>query len=574
MNVAEVIVRTMELNGVKYIFGIPGGAIEDLNIALFHSKKIKPIVTKNESGAAYMADGYARVSNCLGACFSTAGPGASNLITGLATSYVDGIPVLSLTGQVATTLFGKGAFQESSDEGINIVSIFRNFTKYSGMILNEARAKYMIRKSIRTAMTSPFGPVHLSLPVDVMKKEVNGPFDPSPGINARFFDRERVATVATILSRAENPVILAGWGCSLSRSAKELLDLAEYLNIPVATSPKGKGVFPESHRLSLGVYGFAGSPVARQYIREQAVDVLLAVGTSFNEFMSSGWDQDLIPDGHLIHIDINTERIGKNFFTSMGVPGDARAVLGEVHDVLRKGVVDGTFKQPKPGKNRLERIGELKETLAPLNDRIPVNGGPYHPKNLILDVQAAFPEDTLYFSEIGTVMAWTIRHLTIDRPYTYFVPLGFGGMGYSTAAPIGGKLAIGDRPVVAFVGDGSFQMSGFEVATAVNYSIPVIWIILNNAMHGMIYHGRKMFDPPVPEGIPSRFERVDFAAVAQGLGARGIRVEEDGLITRKWIEDMEILTSGRPTVIDVMIDEKVVPPIGSRIETVIRHFSS
>lgn len=574
MNVAEVLVKALELNGVKYIFGIPGGAIEDFNNAVYKNDNIQPIVTKSESGASYMADGYARVSNQLGVCFSTAGPGASNLITGLATAYVDGIPIVSLTGQVATSLFGKGAFQESGDEGVNIVSIFRNFTKFSGMLLDENRSNYMIRKAIRTALTSPFGPVHMSMPVDIMKKEIDGTLLVSPSLEPKFIDPEQLDAVASILSRAKNPVILAGWGCSLSRSAKELLALAELLDIPVATSPKGKGIFPESHPLSLGVFGFAGSPVSRDYIHEQDIDVLLAVGTSFNEFMSSGWDKNLSPSEHLIHIDIDSEKIGKNFYTSVGITGGARAVLAEICSTLNRGFENGTYERPAADNGRRAAIRELKEKYDPLNDRAEATDKGYHPKNLIQDVQQAFPDDTIYFSEIGTMMAWTIRYMVVDRPYSYFVPLGFGGMGYSTAAPVGAKLAVGDRPVVTFAGDGSFQMSGFEVATAVNYKIPVIWIVLNNAMHGMIYHGRRMFEKPVPEGIPSRFERVDFAKIAEGLGARGIKVDNDGEITKEWVSRMKILESGRPTLIDVRIDEEAIPPIGSRIETVIRHFSS
>ncbi|MBU0995450.1 MAG: thiamine pyrophosphate-binding protein [Proteobacteria bacterium] len=574
MNTADVLVDFLVKNGVKYIFGIPGGAIEDLNTSIFKNKKITPIVTKHEAGAAYIADGFARVANRLGVCFATAGPGASNLITALATAYVDGIPVMALTGQVATSLFGRGAFQESGDEGINIVNIFKNFTKYSTMILNEKRARYMIGQAIRTALTSPFGPVHISLPVDIMKKEVEGSYQESLQFDTRYFDQERVATIATILSMAKNPLIIAGWGCALSRAACELRELSELLKIPVATSPKGKGVFPESHPYSLGVFGFAGSPAARDYIHQNDLDVVLAVGTSFNEFMSSGWDKRLCPQGHLIHIDVNPEKIGKNFFTSMGVPGDARTVISQITRELETGFKNEKYRKPVLDDTREMKIRSFKEQYAFEYQRETPKEGAYHPKNLIMDVQDAFPYDTIYFSEIGTVMAWTIRHMVVDEPYTYFVPLGFGGMGYATAAPIGGKLAIGDRAVVAFVGDGSFLMHGFEVATAVNYNIPAIWIVLNNAMHGMIYHGRKMFKEPVPEGIPSKFKRVNFALIAEGMGARGIQIQNDGEITREWVKKMKILESKRPVVIDVIIDEEAVPPIGSRIETVIRHFTN
>ncbi len=216
-----------------------------------------------------MADGYARVSGKFGVCCATAGPGASNLITGIATSYADGIPVCALTGQVATSVFGKGAIQESGAEGINMTVIFRNFTKYSGMLITEKRTQYMIEKAIRMANTNPTGPVHLNLPTDIMKRDIPliTPAGPSP--QGKLFDRKEVENAASILSFAQKPAIIAGWGVALSKGAKELLELAQLLNIPVATSPKAKGIFPESHRLSLGVFGFAGSPVSEKYISER-----------------------------------------------------------------------------------------------------------------------------------------------------------------------------------------------------------------------------------------------------------------------------------------------------------------
>ncbi len=595
MKTSELVVELLEEAGVRYIFGVPGGAIEDLNSALYNKGTICPIVAKHEGGAAFMADGYARVSGRLGVCCSTAGPGATNLITALACSYADSVPVCALTGQVATSVFGKGAVQESGAEGVNLVSIFRNFTKYSGMLLNVKRVQYMVEKAIRLAMSGRMGPVHLSLPVDVMKMSAKRVASANRRCFAsKMFERQGVQEAAHILLQSKRPAIIAGWGTVLSQGAKALLVLARLLKIPVATSPKAKGVFPESDPLSLGCLGFAGSPVAKEYIVERDVDVLLAVGTSFNEWMTSGWDARLRPSVHLIQIDVDGEEIGKNYPVSLALTGDARTILEEIlyailrdvggtvsawqdiaDAVLRKGQKLGSGeclgklcqRVKKRGQAQLDEVRMIKEE----HREPPVAGAEYyHPRALVADIQKACPAETVYFADMGATMAWAIRYMVVDQPYSFHVPLGFSSMGHSVAAPVGAKLAVPDRPVVALVGDGSFMMNGMEVATAVEYDIPVIWIVFNNSMYGMVYHGRKLFSPPVPEGLRSDFKRADIAKVAEGLGARGIRIDRPGMLTPELMA--EVMASGRPTVLDVWIDDQVVPPIHSRIETVAKHY--
>ncbi|MHB8791704.1 MAG: thiamine pyrophosphate-binding protein [Desulfobulbaceae bacterium] len=563
MNTAELIVRTLTRLGTRYIFGIPGGAIEDLNTAIFNEKELIAIVTKHEEGAAFMADGFARVSGELGVCCATSGPGASNLITGLASAYADSIPVLALTGQVATSVFGKGALQESGAEGVNMVSIFKTFTKYSGMLINEKRAQYMIQKAIRSALSGPRGPVHLNLPINMMKKEVNDQVEPALKAAIRLFDRQGVKEAARKLVTAKHPVIIAGWGVSLSRGAYELLELAQLLQVPVATSPKGKGVFPENHPLSLGVLGFAGNPAASQYIIDEDVDVMLAVGTSFNEMMTTGWNHKLAPSDALIHIDINHESIGKNYAAEIGLEGDARATLKE----LSKEILEERSARGIKVTSLADRIARLKSRERENDAKTEVRETSlYHPMQLVRDLRTSCPEETIFFADMGNIMAWATRYMTFEVPYCFYMAMGFGSMGYAVAAPVGAKLARPDRPVVAMVGDGSFQMNGFEVATAVNYNIPVVWVVFNNSMLGMVYHGRRLFKNRIPDGLTPHFQQVDFAKVAEGLGARGIRVEKPGEITPEFMA--EILREGRPTVIDVLIDKEAVPPIHARIKTV------
>lgn len=554
MTAAEVIIKSLEKHGVKYIFGVPGGALEPLNNAL-HGSRIRVIVAKHEGGAAFMADGYARVSGNVGVCCSTAGPGATNMMTGIASSFGDSIPVIALTGQVSTSLFGKGAIQELSMESFGIASMYRQITKYSDIIINERKTGEMISKARRLALTGRRGPVHLNLPADIMKKKVvDDDHERCSTTRVLGFDRKAVKEAAQVLLHAQRPVILAGWGSVLSQADAELQELAEMLEIPVATSPKAKGIMNESHPLSLGVLGFAGSPVAEEFILKRDVDVMLAVGTSFNEFVTSAWNRKLAPMKSLIHIDIDCNEIGKNYYVNVGIAGDAKTVLRElIYELRRSRLTD------RAGRARHAEVAAVRCEKA---TDCPVADGPlYHPRRLIHDLAGSMPEDTLYFADNGNSMAWAIRYLTMNRPYSFFVGLGFASMGFATAASIGGKLAAGDKPVVALVGDGSFLMNGMEVATAVNHHIPVIWVVMNNSMLGTVYHGRKLAS--LPEGIPSTFRPVDIVKIAEGLGARGVRITKPGEINRDMMAD--IISRGVPAVLDVTVDPSVVPPIHSRI---------
>jgi len=554
MTAAEVIINSLEKHGVEYVFGVPGGAIEPLNCAL-HKSAIKVIVAKHEEGAAFMADGYARVSGNLGVCCSTSGPGATNMITGLSSSNADSIPVIALTGQIATSVFGKGAVQEFTTHTFGIVSIFRQVTKYSDIVINETKAGEMIAKARRLALGGRRGAVHLNLPTDIMKRKVVEAPDKCSITSIAGFDRQGVKSAAQLLLNAKKPVIVAGWGTVLSRADAELRELAELVDIPVATSPKAKGILDESHPLSLGVLGFAGAAAAHEYIIKNDVDVMLGVGTSFNEWITSGWDKRLLPKQALIQIDIDCDEIGKNFFVDVGIPGDSKHVMRELIYELRRQMNKGAT----VGEGRSREVASIKKKLAVKRKKM--DGMPYSPQRLMMDLVGSLPKNTIYFADNGNSLAWSIRYIPITVPYSFYIGLGFASMGFATAASVGGKLAAGDRPVVALVGDGSFLMNGMEIATAVEYNIPVIWVIMNNSMLGMVYHGRKLMQNP-EGGMKSHFKTVDFVKVAEGLGARGIRITKPGEINREMMD--EIIAAGVPTVLDVIIDPEEVPPMHSR----------
>ncbi|MCE5194998.1 MAG: thiamine pyrophosphate-binding protein [Nitrospiraceae bacterium] len=564
MTSAELIIKCLENHGVEYIFGVPGGALVGLNNALYKSA-MNVIVTKHEQGAAFIADGYARVSGNVGVCFGTSGPGATNLMTGVASAYADSIPLVVLTGQVATTVFGKGATQEFENESLCVVDMFRKITKYSDVLLCDKKANDMVSRALRSALSGRPGPVHLNMPSDIMKHEIEEKYEHINNINKTMvFDRDGVKSAAQLLLKSKNPAIIAGWGTTLSKAHQELLEIAELMDIPVATTPKGKGIFNEHHPLSLGVFGLAGSPVAKEYMTEN-VDLMIAVGTSFNEEATLGWNEELCSHKEIIQIDIDPDEIGKNYEVTVGIPGDAKIVLRELIYELKRNL-NGSLGHN--GRSKQKQIAELKELLKENEWLKENNSDIYKPQELIEDIVRFFPEDSIYFVEIGNAMTWAIHHMKIKIPYSFYVSLGFGSMGYATAAAIGGKLAAPDKPVISIAGDGAFQMNGMEIATAVNYDIPVIWVVMNNAMLGTVHYGWKLLS--CNEGIPSRFKRVDFAKIAEGLGARGMRIEKPCELNKELIDD--IISSKKPTVLDVIIDEKEIPPIHGRIETLKKHY--
>jgi acetolactate synthase-1/2/3 large subunit len=544
--------------GTPYIFGVIGGAVFPLFTATV-GRRTQVVMTKHESGAAFMADGYARASGGLGACVGTSGPGSTNLITGVASAYADSIPIVVITGQVATKSFGKGAMQESSTEAVNIVDMFKSLTRYSALVFKADRLPDIWQKAMRTALGGRPGPVHLSLPADVQDHALQVPTYPRPTVQrAKTHDREAIKQAALHLLRARRPAILAGHGAILSGASEELGHIAELLNIPVASTPKGKGVFPEDHHLSLGPFGYSGSPLAQWYLLESGVDVLLAVGTSFGEWETLGWNPRLQPSEALLHVDIDPYEIGKNYRATVPLLGDAKSVLMELWYELRR--LQDRFSRPggrasyveaPPDRGRFVNAGSMSSNAVPIK-----------PQRLIRDLQDALPRDALVFVDGGANRSWAIHYWQSFYPRTFFCATGMASMGYGVAAPIGGKFAAPDRVVVSITGDGGFLMNGMEVSTAVHYKKQVIWVVLNDAGYGMVYHGLRLLKRPP---VAARYPRVDCATVAEGLGAQAFRIREPGQINRQFIA--KLIESGRPTVLDVEIDPDEVGPFGSRMET-------
>ncbi|HUV33755.1 MAG TPA: thiamine pyrophosphate-binding protein [Candidatus Desulfaltia sp.] len=556
---SDLLVKLLEANEVKYIFGVPGGHLLKFYDSLRDSDKITPILTKHEAGASFMATGYAQVSRKLGVCVGTVGPGATNLVTGVASAYMDSTPVLVLTAQVGTSAIGKGGLQEATGQGRtpNHVEIFDGITKYSTLVARRGWLPQAFRNAMVRALNGRPGPVHLDITADTFSAVLE--IDESqikPSKRIPMAGRlEDVKQAAALLLDSKNPAILVGAGAI--EAAEEIRELIETYKIPVATTLRAKGIVPESHELSVGCVGLYGTNVANKFLRT-GIDVLLAIGTSFSEFTTHAWDPKFQPETALIQVDVDEWEIGKNYNVTLGILGDSKIfmkqLLGEMRNIGVKQL--GKTEDLKREKSSRDYYSDPKMA----SDTLPLK-----PQRLMKELRKALPDDTIVFGDIGNNLAWIESFFQVNVPRTYYISSSMASMGYGVAAAIGGQLAAPNRDIVCVCGDGGFQMQGMEVVTAVNYGLPVKWFIMNNGMLGMIkdtqdvlFNGRR---------ISTDFVNPDFVRLAEAMGAVGLRItkpSEIGLVVE------EALSNDKPTVVDIVIDPEEAPSFDARAEAMVR----
>ncbi len=560
--VIEVFLRYLKAEGVSVVFGIPGGLLHPFFEVIETDPDIELVVSKHEEGAAFMADGYARVTRKLSVCAGTSGPGATNLLTGVACAFADGVPMLVVTGQAASHMLGKGAAQETSREDMDIVAMFRPVTKYSAMVTSPESMAGHLRRALRFALTGRPGPVHLNVPVDLWERPLEEAwFDPKTyRPDTQTFDRNAVQRAAQMLVTSKRPVIFVGAGVGTGGAEQHVRALAELLPSRVATTPRGKGLFPEDHPLSLGVMGFAGHAAARQAMLGSDIDLLLTVGTSLNETATLNWAPSLRKNRIFIQLDIDADRIGRNYPVDLALVGDAQTVLVEIvyhmHRLMREGARPASTWNPTERLPRVYAEAHLREsTQVPLT-----------PQRWRRDLEEVLPSDAVIFSDIGGHMLSNIHYLTIREGQKFVLNLGFGSMGHGTVAPIGAALATSKRPVFAIIGDACFTMNGMELVTAVEYGIPrIVWIVENNNMHGITWHGSKLVGSRTPlESV--RYKRpLQVASIARAMGLAAWVVDGPNQI-----QDAvrEALLAPGPSLIEVRVDGNIPPPLGDRAKSI------
>ncbi len=550
MSGAKALLESLDRQNVEVIFGILGGAILPVYDALCGHEKIRHILSRHEQGAAHAAEGYARASGRVGVCMATSGPGATNLVTGIANAYMDSSPIVALTGQVPTIggnssyMIGRDAFQEA-----DIIGITTPITKYNFQPRTVAEIPTTVNTAFYIAATGRPGPVLIDLPKNVQAEtaevEVTDKIDARGYKSMIEIDLTKISAAANLLVKAEKPVILSGGGVIISNASDELTQMSDLLMAPVATTFMGKGSISECHPLSVGSIGMHGNPAANRLMSE--ADVLLAVGTRFSDRATANVDT-FANNAKKIHIDIDEAEIGKNIEVDVPIVGDAKTVLKLLHTALTGKL------HKKESTVWTKRVKETKDLLSPLLKEVPKD---LVPKALLMELRKLLPENTIVTTEVGQNQMWSALYFQALKPRTFISSGGLGTMGFGFPAAIGAKVAYPNRPVVDIAGDGSFIMTEQELACSVTENIPVIVIVLNNSVLGMVAQWQRML-------YKRRYMAVnlgktpDFVKLAEAYGAQGFRagsMEEFQKAVKK------ALNSKVTTVIDVPIgsEEDVVP---------------
>jgi acetolactate synthase-1/2/3 large subunit len=545
MSGARALICALENEGVEILFGIPGGANLPIYDALVDSNSIRHILVRHEQSAAHMADGYARIKRKAGVCFATSGPGSTNLITGIATAYSDSSPIIAITGQVQLSMIGKDAFQET-----DIIGIANPCTKYAFQPRSASEIPETVKKSFYIAESGRPGPILIDIPKDVQQENADMKFPElikvrgyNPVVDA---DLSQIGKAVDILLKAERPIIMAGGGVILSGAFSELQVLSELLMIPVVTTFKGKGAFPENHPLAMGPIGMHGHAEANKIILE--ADCIIAVGARFSD-RSVGRFDEFGKGMNIIHMDVDPAEIGKNKSVDVAVVGDVKSSLRTLVKMLPRKIVKRDTDNPWL-KRRKELIDYYAEALKDYSRELTA-------RRALKKLREILPANAIATTEVGQCQMWTSLHFDVVSPGTFFSSTGLGTMGFGFPASIGAKAARPEVPVVDIAGDGSFNMTENSLAVSVLDKLPVIVFILNNYMLGMVAQWQRTFYNRRYSGVHLH-NCPDYTKIAEAYGAQGIKVQS--------LQELEnairsALKTEVATVIDIPIDpeEDVYP---------------
>ena len=561
---ADLIIEYLRQLGVEYVFGVPGGAIEPFYNALARSERNggpKAIIARHECGAAFMADGYHRETGKLAVVCSTTGPGATNLITGVASASVDKIPMLVITAQTALPKFGKRSLQDSSETAIDTVGIFRNCTKFNALISHEQQLESKLISALIGAVQSPKGPVHLSIPSDILRMSHIEPY-PNVRVNylmnkASLEDTSAVERLIEEIMDSDKIVIFLGHGCGHAYS--EIEHLAEALNAPFVSGPMGKRWVNEKHPLYRGVYGYAGHQSARELFKDENIDLILAIGTTITETGIGSLPKEILNE-KLVHIDSSVESFSRSPMARLHVCGHLKGVVNRLNNKISQQSWRRTWQglELNCQQNVLGGFTSLIDEEKCLSNDTPIK-----PQRLMAQLTLNTPKNTRFFIDAGNIWAWATHYLNTESNEGYYrIAMGFGSMAWSVGAVIGSAIAAKDKPHICLIGDGAWQMSSHEIGVAVQHKLPIVFIVLNDAAYGMVKFGQKMSEA---ESIGWQLNKVNFAmlALAQGANGKVIKSPEE-LDALNW--DL-LFQSDLPTVLDVRIDKDEIPPMMDRVKS-------
>ncbi len=536
---AQIVIECLKEQGVDTVFGYPGGAILNVYDELYkHSHEIKHVLTSHEQGASHAADGYARATGRVGVCLATSGPGATNLVTGIATAYMDSVPMVALTCNVGVSLLGKDSFQE-----IDIAGITTPITKHNFIVKDVAKLAETIRRAFRIARKGRPGPVLVDIPKDVTanKTEYTSVSIEKEERYRENITEESLRNAVKMIQKAKKPYLFVGGGAVISEASDELLEFVEKVQMPVADSLMGKGAFDGNHRLYTGMLGMHGTKTSNYGVSE--CDLLIAVGVRFSDRVT-GNAKKFAKNAKILQFDIDPAEINKNIITDAHIIGDIKEILIALNHRLEQ----------QEHSEWIEKVMTYKEKY-PLKYSERGLSGPF----MIEEIYKQTQGDAIIVTEVGQHQMWAAQFYQYNKPRTLITSGGLGTMGYGLGAAIGAQMANPDKQVINIAGDGCFRMNMNEMATAVRQKLPLIQVVVNNHVLGMVRQWQTLFYEQHYSATILN-DSVDFVKVAEAMGAIGIRAT-----TREEFQDAlaKALSSQMPVLIDCIIDsdDKVWPMV-------------
>lgn len=566
---AELIVQYLSLLDVPWVFGVPGGNIDALLAALARGGEasgVRWVLTRSEAGAGFMADGFARESGVIGVCSATSGPGCTNLLTPVSSAYVDGVPMLVITGQSAIRTFGRGAMQEGAASGVDTILMFKGCTRYNALVSHPDQLEHNLLAALSHATGPTPGPVHISIAQDIFEASVAP--NREPASRYAFFgqevtpDRLLLHRLNILLRAFRRGVVVVGEGCAGAMA--EILCYAERRGWPIVTTPAGRGLMSADHPLYRGVFGSAGHESARRTLTAEEADIVLVAGANLDESATCGWDGSTILSRRLLHISSNPEHLARSYMAQMNLMGSPRIVFR----YLNQESPGGAPASPSPGAvlPALRDALGLPQRISLLHvedcstDSVPIN-----PRRLFWRLSQQVPPGTRLYADAGNAFFWALHywHPRCERVVEANrmpISMGFAAMGWAMGAAIGGKLAGPCNPVLCITGDGSYLMNAQEISVAQQLGINVVFLVLNNGVLGTVKHGQRMRGF---EDTGNELPATDFALMARAMGVESYRIRS--------LEELDALGVASlfrrkgPVLLDVLVDPAIAPPIGQRV---------
>ena len=568
MTLSDVLIRYLEQFGVEYVFSVPGSPLGPVYDALMLSEKRggpRSLLARHEGAAAFMADGYARETGRIGVCCATTGPGATNLITGVACAYADHVPMLVLTPQTPLPTFGLGPFQESSADAIDIIGMFDHCTRYNSLVTHPEQLEKKLAAALIAALGTPKGPAHLSVPVDILRAPAEtgdiafptlfrAAAQPVSELDTAAVD-DLCRDLHMTLRAGRRVVLLIGHDCR--HATDEITRFAELIGAPIVTTQRGKSSINPYHPLARGVFGFAGHETARKALTDESVGLILAAGTELGEWSTGGWDPVLM-NGKLVHIHSTREYFTRSPMAHRQVCGSIGTVFKHLTDRLRILLQDS-----KPQRAEVSPEQELacyvpkgidvrKPESCDLRDSSPA----IKPPRVIRELVQRFPPETRFLIDNSNSVPWSIHYFFNHHPENYHLSVGFASMGWAIGAAVGMALGAKNAPVICLTGDGCFLMNGLEISVAVEQKLPVIFAVLVDRTYGMIKHSLRRAGS---NGIELPIPPVDFCRMAEAAGAYACAIRRPEDFER--LDCRALCNRKGPALLEIHIDPEEAPPL-------------